>query len=501
MFQWYQASDVCYAYLSDVTDGCGFTFASELGASKWFTRGWTLQELLAPRTVVFSNRDWRRIGTNYSLEAVISTITGIKPLFHFQQACIAQKMSWASKRITLRTEDMAYCLMGLFGVNMPLLYGEGEKAFIRLQIEIMRISDDESLFAWASPGQIDKKARHGLLAQCPRAFGRSGDVELLPNTRKSPYTMTNKGLQIEVELIPSPSWIQIQISGLQPESRTMVSVLSDAVSHMRKKDKLGSTTRPAFLAALCCAKKDDIEPISIALVKLSPHAEEYSRVVCNQFLKQGNVETDHHKPTPCTIFVRQGEGSVLHRGPTTILLNLSHDSSIVKRYKIEQANFHPGLLKSDEFRPLPQTPANTVINLESFGAYDPKDFDRQGRCRERYLLTVGYGVTLLRFDERWLKSGFLVRVGISQDKPPTINVFLSNDAEQKIKLLESLYNGKDGTEASQWKLTSCLYAVVCVFIPHRPGPRNFGLLVRLHEKPLDEGAIAMLCRKYTPEEM
>ncbi|KUJ12878.1 HET-domain-containing protein, partial [Mollisia scopiformis] len=152
MFQWYQNSQLCYAYLSDVYSVPSLQnpepMESDIRKSKWFTRGWTLQELLAPQQVTFFDHNWFEIGTKDSLQTVISSITGIKHLFHFRRASIAQKMSWASNRETLRSEDMAYCLMGLFGVNMPLLYGEGDAAFIRLQIEIMRISDDESIFAW-----------------------------------------------------------------------------------------------------------------------------------------------------------------------------------------------------------------------------------------------------------------------------------------------------------------------------------------------------------------
>ena len=137
--------------------------SSSFRESRWFTRGWTLQELLAPQEVVFFNKDWVEIGTRRSSRAVIEEITGIsketleKPLCG-SETCphicrghsVAQKMSWAALRKTTREEDRAYCLMGLFGVNMPLMYGEGgEKAFARLQQEIMRQSSDDSIFAWS----------------------------------------------------------------------------------------------------------------------------------------------------------------------------------------------------------------------------------------------------------------------------------------------------------------------------------------------------------------
>jgi len=132
--------------------------------SRWFTRGWTLQELLAPREVVFLNKDWVEIGTGKSLARTISEITRIAtgalehPLCG-SETCphicrgysVAQKMSWAALRKTTREEDRAYSVMGLFGVNMPLLYGEGgDKAFVRLQREIMKQSIDDSIFAWST---------------------------------------------------------------------------------------------------------------------------------------------------------------------------------------------------------------------------------------------------------------------------------------------------------------------------------------------------------------
>ena len=109
--------------------------SKQLQSSEWFDRGWTLQELLAPRKVNFYNKHWHFIGTKSSLSGTISTRTkiaadmlcGTKTLPDYS---IAQRMSWASRRVTTRDEDIAYCLLGIFDVNMPLIYGEGEKAFI-----------------------------------------------------------------------------------------------------------------------------------------------------------------------------------------------------------------------------------------------------------------------------------------------------------------------------------------------------------------------------------
>ena len=103
-------------------------------------------------------------------------------------------MSWAANRQTTRTEDLAYSLVGLFNINMPLLYGEGEKAFKRLQHEILQSTNDESIFAWTD----DRVWTSGLLAESPANFADSGDVVPIHQFYRNPYTMTNQGLQIEL---------------------------------------------------------------------------------------------------------------------------------------------------------------------------------------------------------------------------------------------------------------------------------------------------------------
>jgi hypothetical protein len=180
---------MCYVYLSDVPAGGyldHYRENSEFRQSKWFTRGWTLQELLAPEIVVFYNRNWVEIGTKALMSDIVSLITNIDQDFlmgiiEVKTACVAQKMSWASKRETTRLEDRAYCLMGLFEVNMPLLYGEGMKAFYRLQLEIIRNCSDESIFAWGCKSinvipEMSTSWFYGLLAEDPRAFQGSGDI-------------------------------------------------------------------------------------------------------------------------------------------------------------------------------------------------------------------------------------------------------------------------------------------------------------------------------------
>ncbi|THU79519.1 HET-domain-containing protein, partial [Dendrothele bispora CBS 962.96] len=156
MYRFYADAGVCYVYLPDASgEEDPRDVKSSFRRSKWFTRGWNLQELIAPSHIVFLDASWRDIGTRHSLRNAISAITLIPvELFEdedrdLEKYSIAQKMSWASFRETTRPEDRAYSLMGLFDICMPPIYGEGAaKAFMRLQQEIIKISDDRSIFAW-----------------------------------------------------------------------------------------------------------------------------------------------------------------------------------------------------------------------------------------------------------------------------------------------------------------------------------------------------------------
>ena len=215
MFRWYAEAQECYAYLSDVRLTPGLQdFRKNFKQSAWFTRGWTLQELLAPADVILLDRAWYRIGTKQELLAEISAATGIgvQHLKDMRTASVATKMSWVSRRQTSRVEDIAYCLLGLFDVNMPLLYGEGRKAFLRLELEIIKKSDDESIFAWTHRSLTEYS---GLLALWPDGFADSADIltsvvaapsalgtsfhyNQMVVVERQPYSMTNKGLEFTV---------------------------------------------------------------------------------------------------------------------------------------------------------------------------------------------------------------------------------------------------------------------------------------------------------------
>ncbi|KAF2495486.1 HET-domain-containing protein, partial [Lophium mytilinum] len=212
MYRWYEEAVVCYAYLADVypTDEIirfreRQSSANQFKTSKWFTRGWTLQELLAPSTVVFFNKTWEDIGSKRSLNELISDVTKI-PLvallkFDRTKHTIAQIMSWASNRRTTRVEDIAYSLLGLFGVHMPMIYGEGRNAFARLQREILKESTDQSIFAWAPSHTGEWEQYRGPFATSPAEFAVCGGVTHYHNPSHSEYSLTNKGLRIELPVL------------------------------------------------------------------------------------------------------------------------------------------------------------------------------------------------------------------------------------------------------------------------------------------------------------
>jgi len=169
MYQWYKNACICYAYLEDVRQDHETDDFRDFRNSKWFTRGWTLQELIAPPIVEFYDALWSDIGTRTSLQPRLTYLTGIDrdvltggdPLRY----AVAVRLSWAANRQTSRLEDRAYCLFGILGVNMPLLYGEGKRAFRRLQEEMLRVDEDYTLFAWDT-----LLPRESLLASSPSDF-------------------------------------------------------------------------------------------------------------------------------------------------------------------------------------------------------------------------------------------------------------------------------------------------------------------------------------------
>ncbi|KAI4171934.1 MAG: hypothetical protein LQ346_008680 [Caloplaca aetnensis] len=214
MFQWYAKATECFVYLSDVSlndqQASDEDFIARFSASAWYSRGWTVQELLAPAQLTFYDADWVEIGDRGNLASKISAVTGIREQYlgimgrkTIWKASVATRMSWVSKRQTSRSEDIAYCMLGLFDVNMPLLYGEGGmKAFLRLQTEIISRWEDETIFAWTNNRALGPELDNcsGLLASEPRFFADSEDYYPAPFRNQSAlrYWMTNRGLAFQV---------------------------------------------------------------------------------------------------------------------------------------------------------------------------------------------------------------------------------------------------------------------------------------------------------------
>ena len=234
MFMWYQNAVVCYVHLADVNlnyinalaarhadaateatqEGYDAVRAnrdqaliSALGPSRWFTRGWTLQELLAPHRIQFLDRNWKYIGALADIDEVVSKITNIplnalRKYTPLNQFSVAKRMSWAANRETTIVEDRAYCLLGLFDINMPLLYGEGERSFIRLQKEIVRTLNDQSILVWGGSHLAFFYPRYSLFAPSPDMFQHCGRVANFD--RSDPhrvFELTNNGLRISTPVL------------------------------------------------------------------------------------------------------------------------------------------------------------------------------------------------------------------------------------------------------------------------------------------------------------
>ena len=261
MFLWYWRAAKCYAYLDDVDFSQTLLDLAhsmgEIGAlprgprkmsgftnSSWFTRGWTLQELLAPHDVIFYDKNWTIIGTRQQdLTTYIGEITKIdrtvlESRAELKHMSVAKRMSWAAGRTTTRIEDKAYSLLGIFGVNMPMLDGEENRAFIRLQQEIVRISTDQSILTWCAinpwSDELLESDVAGILATSPSAFASCRNV-LFPNDNlvQQSYELTNAGLRMKLPLVQHGNvswgilncqqdgyWLGVQLDPVPPRWRS-----------------------------------------------------------------------------------------------------------------------------------------------------------------------------------------------------------------------------------------------------------------------------------------
>lgn len=232
MYQWYKNAKQCYNYLHD-TVGDSWTDRRESTViPKWFSRGWTLQELIAPKLAHFFDQKWEFIGDKTQLADSLSVVARVpahvlKYGLDGTRPSVAQVMSWAADRTTTREEDRAYSLLGLLGVHMPMLYGEGKNAFRRLQLEIIRMSNDHSIFAWGHTWKSGWSS--SFLADDPSWFRDCGSIELslfstfVADLKKDlteeegnnfgrlwkTFTVTNNGIKIRLPTITHGSISQV----------------------------------------------------------------------------------------------------------------------------------------------------------------------------------------------------------------------------------------------------------------------------------------------------
>ncbi|KKY32015.1 putative het domain-containing protein [Diaporthe ampelina] len=341
MFKWYRDARVCITYLSDVRSGGSpnppeYEAVLDPGAnekrhrlaeqasdrvfqrfdrdepSEWFSRGWTLPELLAPRDMDFYDADWRYIGSKASLAAQIQRITGIDADYlvgarHFRRACIATKMSWAAGRATTRVEDIAYSLFGLFGITMTPRYGEGPRAFMRLQQELLATTEDESLFAWRMPGpaaadryDIEQSPKTtwtsgewGLLAPSPDWFNGCGNVTIERGpTIQRPARAFHMGRQgIVIPTMPSEQFTKYKLMLLFSPLLT-IGAIPVWIYVMRKLKKKAQAGVPFTLNCWPTEGDDTTAAISVYLTMLpnptSSYAGDYEykfkRTRCSELL-------------------------------------------------------------------------------------------------------------------------------------------------------------------------------------------------------------------------
>lgn len=239
MFRWYKRATVCYVFLPDLVRFSDDEAEGGLQASiehcRWFTRSWTLQELIAPLHINFYNQDWDFCFTKAVAANPLARITGIDVdiLTHkkdLSTASVAQKMSWAGTRQSTRIEDLAYSLLGIFEINMPMLYGEEERAFLRLQAEIIRTCPDPSILAWRLPTELPQIISEdpenwysGVMASSPVAFQDCAKLTSLPDQSLFDFTMSNRGIKLRAQF------------GLLPVRKTKTSCLVLPVCRIQDK--------------------------------------------------------------------------------------------------------------------------------------------------------------------------------------------------------------------------------------------------------------------------
>lgn len=284
MFEWYRLSDMCYVYLADVP--CGDVPQNDgslFSRSRWHLRGWTLQELIAPERIIFLTKTWDVLGTKMSLAMSLETITGVGfdilvGRTMLDSVSVARRMSWAAWRQTTRVEDRAYSLLGIFGLHMSPIYGEGKKAFLRLQEEIIRTIPDQSTFTWgnkcALTGRFSRggkwlldrnslwhhhEAHSGLLANSPTSFPKYSDIILLASSSFAQTLNIPESHVPPVNCIFTPEGVSMRLiclplSGV-PDIRKALQGVQSTGNTCAKCRELGELDT---LALLQCLERDEM---------------------------------------------------------------------------------------------------------------------------------------------------------------------------------------------------------------------------------------------------
>lgn len=284
MFEWYRLSDMCYVYLADVP--CGDVPQNDgslFSRSRWHLRGWTLQELIAPERIIFLTKTWDVLGTKMSLAMSLETITGVGfdilvGRTMLDSVSVARRMSWAAWRQTTRVEDRAYSLLGIFGLHMSPIYGEGKNAFLRLQEEIIRTIPDQSTFTWgnkcALTGRFSRggkwlldrnslwhhhEAHSGLLANSPTSFPKYSDIILLASSSFAQTLNIPESHVPPVNCIFTPEGVSMRLiclplSGV-PDIRKALQGVQSTGNTCAKCRELGELDT---LALLQCLERDEM---------------------------------------------------------------------------------------------------------------------------------------------------------------------------------------------------------------------------------------------------
>ncbi|KIJ19556.1 hypothetical protein PAXINDRAFT_127713 [Paxillus involutus ATCC 200175] len=250
MYRWYRHAHVCIVHLA------GSSSVKDFPREPWFTRGWTLQELLASQRLRFFGKDWVPIrpkgetqenssfpwpddkSSAFMLNAISqATDIGIDHLQNFNLnpnlIAVSEKMRWASKRKTTRVEDIAYCLLGIFDISIPIAYGEGGRAFYRLLEAIAQRSIDPTFFAWvrepspyshalpSSPAGYGSRETAGVVAKI-RLLGSSYPIG------DSGYTITKLGLRVKLLVVPAEQsggdWSYCELTATDKAFRQAITV-------------------------------------------------------------------------------------------------------------------------------------------------------------------------------------------------------------------------------------------------------------------------------------